>query len=144
MGPINRPNTGIGRYFGLHHAGRLIAVAAGDGLIAETCAGLDRSRAYELARVCAERPDLCRVVVRLWREFAFPAMAQVHGYEWAVSYQDAVLHTGGLYRHDGWVQLGASRSGTDRRSGRTGRSKIIWGWHPDELTRRRAAQHTRR
>jgi antitoxin VapB len=136
MGPVERPDTGVARFHGLRHDGRLIAVTASDALIAETCAGFTRAQAYELSRVCAERADLNRVTVRLWREFVFPAMAQVRGYSWAVSYQDAVLHSGNLYRFDGWIELGRSASGTDQRSGRKGRRKVIWGWHPDPATRR--------
>lgn len=139
MGPIRRPDTGLTRCHVLRHDGRPLAVTVSDALIAPTCAGLTRAQAYELARVCAARPDLCRVVVRLWREFVFPAMAQAHGFAWAVSYQDAVLHSGDLYRHDGWIRLGASRSGSDQRSGRKGRSKVIWGWCREPAIRRACA-----
>ena len=38
----------------------------------------------------ADRPGLCRVVLRLWRELVFPFT----GYEYAISYQDEQLHTG--------------------------------------------------
>lgn len=139
MGPHNRPDTGVARFHGLRHTGKLVAVTAGDALLAREVAGLNRSQAWELARVCAARPDLCRVIVRLWREFVFPSTSIARGYSWAVSYQDAALHSGGLYRFDGWISLAVSRSGTDQRSGRKGRSKVIWGWHPDEAVRLSAA-----
>lgn len=64
------------------------------------------------------------MVLRLWREFVFPAM----GYQFAISYQDAALHSGNLYRFDGWTRIGYSSSGTDARSGRRGRNKFIWQW----------------
>lgn len=131
MGPCNRP-MGIIRSHGLFHQGTLVAVVVTADLVNETCAGLSRSKAIELARLCAERPDLCRVVLRLWREFIFPCF----GKEWAVSYQDEALHTGDTYRFDGWVRLARSHSGTDQRSGRKGRNKTIWGWHPDPYARR--------
>ena len=93
---------------------------------------MGREECCELSRLCCERPDLCRVVLRLWREFVFPAT----GKHWAISYQDAVAHTGNLYRFDGWVRLGKSRSGTDQRSGRRGRNKVIWGWTADLAVRK--------
>jgi len=141
MGPWTRP-VGFPEWFhGLRFHGQLVAVTAAGALIRETCAGFDRSQAIELGRICAARADLCRAVLRLWREFVFPAVCNVHGYAWAVSYQDAVEHKGDLYRFDGWVKVGRSRSGTDLRRGGKGRDKVIWGWCHDELTRKaRAAQ----
>ena len=141
MGPWNRPQFRAPAFHGMRHNGALVAVTATDQLIRETAGGLSRDDAIELGRVCAARPDLCRVALRLWREFVFPAVCRSRGCNWAISYQDAVEHTGNLYRFDGWVPLGASRSGTDARSGRKGRSKIIWGWcvDPAERQARRVA-----
>lgn len=136
MGPLNRPTPSVAH--GLRHDGRLVAVTATDHLAAATVAGFDRRTAIELSRVCAERPDLCRVALRLWREFVFPSMARVRGCSWAVSYQDAALHSGNLYRFDGWVKLAFSHSGTDTRSGRPGRDKFIWGWSADSTVRQAA------
>ena len=102
-------------------------MAAG-ALIRERVAGLSRAEAVELGRLCAATPHLCRPMLRLWREMVLPDLARAYGYRWAVSYQDAALHTGNLYRFDGWVRLATSRSGTDPRSGRKGRNKVIWGW----------------
>lgn len=131
MGPLNRPYK-VGPFHGLFHEDRLVGVAAAASLVRDRVAGFSRAEAVELARVCAARRDLCRVVLRLWREFVFPAL----GHPWAVSYQDAVLHSGNLYRFDGWVPVGASRSGSDPRGNRRGRSKVIWGWHADPCERR--------
>ena len=131
MGPWRRP-TFRGWFHGLYHHDTCVAVTAAGDLIRERCAGFDRTEAFELGRLCAAQPHLCRAMLRLWRVFVFPAIAQVHGFSWVVSYQDAVLHSGNTYRFDGWVQLGKSRSGTDQRSGRRGRSKVIWGWSADE------------
>lgn len=137
MGALNRPQFGLfGGAHGLFHDGRLIGVCATQKMIAEETCGLSRTEAFELARVCAERPGLCRVVVRLWREFVFPAActaARPH-FTWAISYQDEVQHSGGLYRMDGWVRLGRTRSGTDQRGRegvRRGRRKVVWGWTGD-------------
>jgi len=136
MGPCNRPNGYMWAH-GLFAHGELIAVTISAALIRETCAGLTRAEAFELARLCAARPHLCRAMLRLWREFVFPAHCRRHGYEWAISYQDEALHSGDTYRFDGWVRLREhARSGTDQRSGRKGRSKTIWGWNENEVARR--------
>jgi hypothetical protein len=129
--PCVRPYGQMTRAHGLHQHDRLVAVTITAPLVRETCGGLTRAEAVELARLCAERTDLCRVMLRLWREMVFPALSQVHGWQWAVSYQDEAIHNGATYRFDGWVQIGRSRSGSDARSGRKGRSKAIWAWCPD-------------
>jgi len=129
MGPFNRPNFGNRvRCHGLRHNGDLIGCAITDRAIASEVAGLPRDGIVELARVCAARRDLNRVIVRLWREFVLPAICREWGATTAISYQDAVLHSGDLYRFDGWTAIGKSSSGTDKRSNRKGRSKIIWAW----------------
>lgn len=141
MGPWNRPDYGCEVFHGLQHNGDLVAVTAAARLIPKVTAGLSRDDAFELGRVCAARRDLNRVALRLWREFVFPAMCRAHGWTWAISYQDAALHSGDLYRFDGWVRLGHSSSGTDARSGARGRRKVIWGWSltPEEMQQRRLA-----
>lgn len=126
MGPVRRPTGGWSH--ALLIDGEPVAVVATDTLIRPRVAGLTRHEAVELSRLCAARPDLCRVALRLWRSFVFPALRGECGFAWALSYQDAALHSGNLYRFDGWVRLATSRSGTDPRSGRKGRRKIIWGW----------------
>lgn len=124
MGPVRRPSRGWSH--GLACDGRLLAVVATDTLIRPRVAGFSRRWAVELSRLCAARSDLCRVALRLWRSFVFPALGADRGYRWAISYQD--LHSGNLYRFDGWVRLATSRSGTDPRTGRKGRRKVVWGW----------------
>ena len=131
MGPCKRP-MGTLTSHGMFAHGNLCAVVVTADLVAATCAGFTRLEAIELARLCAERPDLCRPMLRLWREFVFPCF----GRPWAVSYQDEALHSGNVYRFDGWVQLRQhARSGTDLRSNRKGRSKTIWGWNGDPAIR---------
>ncbi len=79
----------------------------------------------ELSRICAARPHLNRAILRLWRESVFALLPHVY----AISYQDAVLHSGDLYRFDGWQCIVQSaRSGTDARSGKKGRRKRVWLW----------------
>lgn len=141
MGPWTRPDYGDQWLHGLRHDGRLVAVTASCGLMTPRCAaGLSRAEAFELGRVCAIAPDWCRVAVRLWRLTVYPALCVARGYQWAVSYQDAMLHSGNLYRHDGWARIAFARgsSSTDQRTGRKGRDKWIWGWHQDPASRRAA------
>ena len=134
MGAWNRP-TFRGWFHGLYHNGDIIGVTAAGDLIRERAAGFTRDEAFELARVCCVRPHISRPMLRLWRELVFPALCARHGWTWCISYQDAVLHSGELYRHDGWVRVGYSNSGTDKRSGRKGRKKVIWGWNAHPLDR---------
>ncbi len=130
MGPLNRP-AGVQHAYGLIVGGSIVGVVGTSDLAAERVSGFNRQQAIELSRVCAERPDICRILVRLWREFVFPHFSQ----PWAVSYQDAALHSGDLYRFDGWIRLSRSHSGADTRSGREGRDKWIWGWRADPIIR---------
>jgi len=127
MGPLLRGNE-AGVHYALCHDGRPVGVAMMSTLIRERVGGglghITRANGCELSRLCAERSGLCRVVLRLWREFVFPQM----GYEFAISYQDADLHNGNTYRFDGWSREAFSSSGTDKRSGRRGRRKWIWVW----------------
>jgi hypothetical protein len=131
MGPVRRrPNDTLAT--ALYHEGRPVAVAVRASLIREAVGGgwaepMGRGDAIELARLCAERRHLNRVVLRLWREFVFPTA----GVRFAISYQDAVLHGGDLYRFDGWQRSPEkSYSGSDSRSGRHGRQKWVWRWPP--------------
>lgn len=64
----------------------------------------------------------------MWREFVFPVLPA----DFAISYQDADLHSGNTYRFDGWARLAFSRSGgIDQRTGRSGRNKWVWAWPAD-------------
>lgn len=109
----------------LNIGGQVVGVTVTSELIRETVAGaphITRENGIELARVCASRRDVCRVLVRLWR---LAVLANLP-HEWGVSYQDAALHSGDLYRFDGWTRGAWSHSGMDARSGRKGRDKWIW------------------
>jgi hypothetical protein len=127
MGPMERGNA-VGLHYALYENGEPVAVAMAASLIRECVGGglghLTRDNTIELGRLCAARPGLCRVALRLWREFVLPRM----GYPVAISYQDADLHNGNTYRFDGWTREAFSSSGTDQRSGRKGRRKWIWVW----------------
>jgi len=128
MGPCRRPNAQAWAHAMFMH-GEPVAVAVTASLVRETCAGLTRAEAIELARLCAGRPWLNRAMLRIWREAVLPPLCRAYGWSWAVSYQDELAHSGNTYRFDGWTVLGRSSSGTDKRSGRKGRRKTIWGWH---------------
>lgn len=113
----------------LFFAGRPVAVTTASYLISANVGGglshLTRDNTVELSRLCAERSGLCRVALRLWREFVFPSL----GFEFAMSYQDADLHNGNTYRFDGWRRHDVLlHSGKDTRSGRPGRDKYVWTW----------------
>jgi len=126
MGPLSRGNQGAWCHT-LMHDGNPVAVTTASYLIAPVVGGaahLTRANTVELSRLCAARSGLCRVALRLWREFVFPSL----GFENAISYQDADLHNGATYRFDGWTRIAQSRSGTDTRSGRPGRNKWVWHW----------------
>lgn len=127
MGPLNRGNQGAICH-ALVHEGRPVAVTTASNLIAPVvgggCQWMNRENTIELSRLCASRGGLCRVALRLWREFVFPSLR----FDFAVSYQDADIHNGNTYRFDGWKRLGRARSGTDTRSGRPGRDKWVWAW----------------
>jgi len=127
MGPVVRGNN-YSKCHALFHEGRPVAVTTTHTLIRQNVGGglaqLVRSNTIELSRLCAERPGLCRVALRMWREFVFPVL----GYPYAISYQDADEHNGNTYRFDGWKRLAYSRSGKDSRSGVKGRNKWVWGW----------------
>lgn len=126
MGPIHRGDQ-RGWSHALRHEGRVVALTTASYLIAPVVGNaphLRRENTVELSRLCAERSGLCRVALRLWREFVFPSL----GFEFAMSYQDADLHNGNTYRFDGWQRVARSRSGTDTRSGRPGRDKWVWVW----------------
>lgn len=125
MGPLHRGNQSAICH-GLFDGEILVAVTTVSALISAQAAGgsITRENCCELSRLCAVRPGLCRVALRLWREFVFPFL----GFPIALSYQDADLHSGNTYRFDGWKRVAYSRSGDDTRSGRKGRNKWLWVW----------------
>lgn len=129
MGPLERGNSQAQHCHALFVHGEPIAIATTSSLIREHVGGglshIDRSNGVELSRICAGQRWACRVVLRLWREAVFPGL----GVQYAVSYQDADMHSGNLYRFDGWTRAGFSSSGTDTRTGRRGRRKWIWTWN---------------
>lgn len=144
MGPYTRPNYTIEAHHALFEHGEPVAVSAAGETVREVVGqtGIRREQCVELARLCAARRDLCRPMLRLWREMVFPAVAAVHKRQIAVSYQDEALHSGDLYRFDGWFLLGkGGGGGPDTRTGRPGRKMKIWAW-PEPVARRALAAET--
>lgn len=141
MGPIRRPLFRAPIDFGLREKGELLAVATADTLIRPT-AGLDRSNAFELSRLCAAAPRLTRLMIRLWTEIGYPEIVRTWGTPWAISYQNAAMHDGDLYRFDGWVKLKYSTGGRDPRAlfnTVSAQRRVLWGWNGSrrEMQRRR-------
>lgn len=134
MGPICRPQFQPDIAHALYHGDRPVALTVTSQMItshaAREASYLTRDNTIELSRLCACRPGLCRVALRLWREFVFSEMS----HEFAMSYQDADIHSGNIYRFDGWQRIAFSpKGGRDRRSGAEGRNKWIWQWPPIKL-----------
>ena len=137
MGPLNRPIFAKPYDFGLFVAGQLAAVVTADTLIRPTCK-FERSDAFELSRLCAADRALTRVAIRLWREVAMPEIVAAWGSTWAISYQNALMHRGDLYRFDGWQRVGWSTGGADPRAAAgtvSAKRRVIWGWHADHDVR---------
>lgn len=133
MGAYTRPKYAIEAHHALFERGEPVAVTAAGETVREVVGQtrIGRTRCVELVRLCAARPGLCRPMLRLWREMLFPAIAAAHERELAVSYQDEALHSGDLYRFDGWSLIGrGGGGGLDSRTGRSGRRMKIWAWPP--------------
>lgn len=133
IGPCLRPDFGSWAHALLIEQ-QPVAVATTHTLVRERVGGglsqLTRENAVELSRLCATPgSSYCRPLLRLWREAIFPRIPLASGaLRWAISYQDAALHSGNLYRFDGWQRAGFGSSGRDQRSGRRGRARWIWVW----------------
>lgn len=146
MGPYTRPAYAFEAHHAMFEQGEPVAVAAAGETVREVVGqtGIRRDQCVELVRLCAARRDLCRPMLRLWRESILPAIGAVHGRGLAVSYQDEALHTGDLYRFDGWALIGrGGGGGRDFRTGRVGRRMKIWAWPPAEARRLLAPAATR-
>ncbi len=129
--------------FALEVAGRPVAVAISASIVHGPVDGLQVNEVVELARLAACEPWANRVMLRVWREVCAPK------YEcWrpkaAVSYSHNKLHTGDLYRFDGWRKV-KTNCGTTGKAGNWGRRgegyqnealhglKTLWMWdYPPE------------
>jgi antitoxin VapB len=137
IGTCERP---FGRHsFGLSLEGQLVSVAISASTVNETCAGYKRQECVELARLCShpDHRDMTRPALRLWRKVAPAAWARAY---WpvrvAVSYQNAVMHKGDIYRMDWWIRARFVRGGKTGPNASWSRSKeydpkVIWCWPLD-------------
>jgi hypothetical protein len=102
LGACRRPFRSEG--FGLSVHGRIVAVAMSCSIVNGPVAGYLRTEVVELARLAASEPWANRVMLRLWREVCAPGWRN-----WpvkaAVSYSHNAMHSGNLYRFDGWRKV---------------------------------------
>jgi hypothetical protein len=125
--PFGRVSSGLFLY------DELVAVAVSASTVNASCGGYPRQRCVELARLCAhpQHRDLTRVALRCWRVTAAS--------EWPywladvlVSYQNAIRHTGDIYRFDGWIKVadtkGSTGGGTWSRPRKSGEPKAVWAY----------------
>lgn len=102
LGPCNRPFHQ--EAFALEVTGRPVAVAVSASIVNGPVASFDRQQVVELARLAACEPWANRVMLRLWRETC-ARLWPCWPVEAAVSYSHNGMHTGDLYRFDGWRKV---------------------------------------
>lgn len=139
LGPCKRPFGQEG--YCLEVAGKPVAVAVSASIVHGPVAGYDLKQVVELARLAAGERWACRVMIRLWREACaklwphWPVQA-------AVSYSHNAMHSGNLYRFDGWEKIredcGSSGGGAWSRKRYAGDAhhgkKTLWLWrYVDEV-----------
>lgn len=116
--------------FGLYANGQLVSVAVTASTVNGKCGGWDRQSVIELARLCS-LPDqrwATRVCLRLWRELA-PMQWDHWRADAAVSYQNAVRHSGNIYRFDGWTKVAdvkGSTGGGTYSTPKIAEPKAVW------------------
>lgn len=132
LGGCGRP---FGRQsFGIVIDGEILSVAVSASL-RWPVAGYKRDEVVELARQ-ASHPDhsnLTRVCVRLWRIIAPREWSMKYWHVRAcISYQNAIKHTGNIYRFDGWKKVKEVKGGVTGRNARKGRQKYdpknVWAY----------------
>ena len=139
LGVCNRPFRQEG--YVLELQGRPISVSMSASIVSNTVAGYARQEVVECARLCSD-PEYSwatRIMLRLWREVCAPAWA-CWPVKAAISYSHNGMHSGDLYRFDGWLKVseraGSSGGGhyscqryaTDAVHG----SKTCWIWPSGE------------
>jgi len=133
LGPVHRPFHQ--EAYGLELDGELIGLVTSGSIVNGPVAGLQRNEVVELTRLASPNRWACRVLIRLWREVCGPRWPS-----WpviaAVSYSHNAMHTGNLYRFDGWTKVrddagssgggtwGRKRKNTDAVYGK----KTLWLW----------------
>jgi antitoxin VapB len=136
LGAVNRPFRQ--EAYALELRGATVAVATSGSIVNGPVAGYERNEVVELTRLAGER-WATRIMLRLWREVCAPAWDC-----WpvlaAVSYSVNALHTGDLYRFDGWEKVREDAGATRPTAawGKPGVSrgaadgyKTLWVWRYD-------------
>jgi antitoxin VapB len=138
LGPVHRPFRQ--EAYVLMVQDRPVSVATSGSIIHGPVAGYELGEVVELTRLASDPANrwATRPMLRLWREVCaqlwpcWPVKA-------AISYSHNGLHTGDLYRWDGWTRAATSsgstgggqwsrpRAADDPRLG----SKSVWVWRYD-------------
>lgn len=104
LGPCNRPFGQIG--YVLEFLGVPVSVAISASTVSDTVAGFRRMDVVECARQCSDPAEswASRIMIRLWRQVCAPKWPY-----WPVkagiSYSKNSMHSGNLYRFDGWEKV---------------------------------------
>lgn len=133
LGPCNRPFHQ--EAFALESRGRIVAVAISASIVNGPVGGFQRNEVVELARQAACERWANRVMIRLWREVCAP-LWPCWPVKAAVSYSHNAMHSGDLYRFDGWerwkTDAGSSGGGTWGRQRKNTDAvygkKTLWGY----------------
>jgi hypothetical protein len=140
LGPCHRPFRQ--EAYALELDGRPVAVAISASIVNGPVAGFERDQVVELARLGSENRWANRVMIRLWREVCAPRWKN-----WpvlaAVSYSHNAMHSGNLYRFDGWEKIrddagstgGATWSRTRKNTDAVYGKKSLWVWRYAEKER---------
>lgn len=148
LGPCERPFRQ--EAYALEVDARPVAVAVSASIVNGPVAGYDRQQVVELARLGASERWANRVMLRLWRECCAPRWAC-----WpvlaAVSYSVNAMHSGDLYRFDGWEKVrddaGGSRGGGTWTRKRDANEPVVgkkslWVWRYPALAAVEASNGT--
>jgi hypothetical protein len=136
LGPCERPFRT--ESFALKLNGEPIAVAMTCSIVHGPVAGFQINEVVELARLASSTSWANRVMIRLWREICAPNY-KCWTPKAAVSYSHNGLHSGSIYRTDGWEKV-SENCGSDGKGGNWGRrgkgyanptihgKKTLWVW----------------
>lgn len=134
LGPCWRPFRQEG--FVLEVDGSPVAAAMSASIVNGPVAGYEREEVVELARCAAANSWANRVMLRMWRELCAPRW-KCWPVKAAISYSHNGMHTGDMYRFDGWEKVrddaGGSRGGgtwTKKRAegDALNGKKSLWVW----------------